>query len=53
MENAPETVRHYLKKEISKLLQNPYAEEWVAANLDFYDQSRTEYILQGLRKFVK
>ena len=53
MQESPQTVKDYLKKEMKGLLQNPHADEWISANLDFYERSRTEYILQGLHGFVK
>ena len=52
MEDAPETVREYLENEVRSLLDNPYIEEWISANLEFSGQSRTGYIMEGLRDFV-
>ncbi len=52
MEAAPDTVKEYLKDEVRALLDNAYLEEWISANLEFSEQSRTEYIMEELRNFV-
>lgn len=43
----------YLKESFSELSQNPYLEEWVMSNLEFFEKGRTDYITGGINKFVK
>lgn len=51
--SAPESVRHYLKVEFEKLIQNKSFPEWITAHLDYSEQSRGEMILTRLKEMAK
>lgn len=52
MEQAAPEVRSYLRHTFSELMAIKYFSEWVAANLEFYEQARVPYISGKLQIFV-
>ena len=52
MENAPDTVKTYLKEEFKKLINEEHLHEWISANLEYTEQKRGTYIYGGLVTFV-
>ena len=52
MEQAAPVVRTYLRHTFSELMAMKYFSEWVAANLEFYGQTRVRYIFGKLQTFV-
>lgn len=53
MDEAPKSVRHYLKTEFKELLSQPYIDEWISAHLDYIEQKRVRFILGSIEEFVK
>lgn len=52
LKNANEEVRKYLKNEFTKLLANPYLEEWLSAHLEFETaSSRARFIASAVKDF--
>ncbi|MRG46806.1 hypothetical protein GFS24_16925 [Chitinophaga sp. SYP-B3965] len=49
IQQAEEELRHYFTKSFAGLLQNPYLEEWIMANLEYHERNRVEYIVRGLK----
>ena len=45
-------LKDYLKQEFSHILQIQFVNEWITAHLEFNEQKRGNYILEGLRNFV-
>ena len=52
MENAPDTVKTYLKEEFKKLINEEHLHEWISANLEYTEQKRGTYIYGELVTFV-
>lgn len=52
LKDADETVKQYLRNEISQLLGGNYIDEWVAVHLDYSDRQRGGFILDQLKEFV-
>lgn len=52
MEQAPENLKDYLKKEFTTLNENPYLGEWIASHISFSSASGSTLILQNLNAFL-
>jgi predicted nucleotidyltransferase len=53
MNETDSSLKDYLKKEFTTLLQNQYLEEWIDAHASFNSPPSTYYILQKLNEFIK
>ncbi|HXB45317.1 MAG TPA: hypothetical protein VNV85_14730 [Puia sp.] len=52
MNGAPKPVKEYLKKELNKLLENIFIEEWISACIDFRSPPSTTWIMERINEFV-
>jgi hypothetical protein len=52
MEDAPASLRDYLKKEFKRLSENPNIEEWVGSHSSFYSPPSAYLIIQDLKKYL-
>jgi hypothetical protein len=52
LQDAPKEVNEYLKLEFSKLLINPYFDEWVSVHLNYSEQRRVNFIIGSITEFV-
>jgi predicted nucleotidyltransferase len=53
LQNAQEEVKGFLKVAFGKLLELPYIYEWISAHLDYSEQKRASFIIEGLVDFTQ
>jgi len=49
---APTDIKEYLKSEFKKLIKKDYLFEWVSAHLEYSEQRRVDFIVNGINHFI-
>jgi hypothetical protein len=52
LRESSESIRGYLRDEISALLANKYLDEWISCHLEYAEQSRVTFIMRSLSEFI-
>lgn len=52
LQYAEDDVRHYLLAAFTVLINNPYLDEWISANLEFSEKGRVAFIIDQMKQLI-